>query len=249
MTAADFGVTETKLLGGRVIVFQPEKGYRTAIDAVLLAAAVPAKAGARVLELGTGVGAAAFSLAARVEGIHVTALEREPAFAALAEKGVAANGFEGRVAVVAGDVLAPPKIVADGGFDHVFLNPPYVAAGTSRPSPDPLKRAATVEGEARLEDWLKCAAAACKAGGTVTAIHLAARVPEIVAAMAALGLGAIEVLALAPKAGGTAKRAIVRGRMGAAAGVTEHPALVLHEANGDYTETAENVLRHAESLL
>ncbi len=249
MSTADFGVTETRLLGGRVVVFQPEKGYRTAIDAVLLAAAVPAQPGERALELGTGVGAAAFSLAARVEGVHVTALEREAAFAALAERGSAANGLTGRITVATGDVLAPPKIVAEGGFDHVFLNPPYVAAGTSRPSPDPLKRAATVEGEAKLEDWLKCAAAACKPGGTVTVIHLAARVPEIVTGLAAFGLGAVEVLALAPKAGGTAKRAIVRAGKGAAAGVTDHPALVLHEANGDYTAVAENVLRHAESLL
>ncbi len=249
MSVADFGVTETRLLGGRVVVFQPAKGYRTAIDAVLLAAAVPAQMGESALELGTGVGAAAFALAARVEGVHVTALEREAAFAELAKKGVAANGFEGRVVVIPGDVLAPPKIVADGGFDHVFLNPPYVAAGTSRPSPDPLKRAATVEGEARFEDWLKCAAMACKAGGTVTVIHLAQRVPEIVGGMAALGFGAQEVLMLAPKAGGKPKRAIIRGRLGATAGVTEHPPLVLHEANGDYTAATENVLRHAESLL
>jgi tRNA1(Val) A37 N6-methylase TrmN6 len=243
------GVTESALLGGRVRVLQPAKGYRTAIDAVLLAAAVPAGAGETVLELGTGVGAAVFCLATRVPGVQITALEREPALAELARLGVAANGFEARVGIVTGDVLSPPVEIAGSGFDHVLFNPPYAAAGTSRPSPDPLKHAATVEGEARLADWLRCAAFACKPGGTVTVIHLFARLGEVTAGLAAQGFGAQQVLALAPKADGKPKRAIVRAQKGAAAGVTECTPLVLHEANGDFTAVAEKVLRHAESLL
>ncbi|SVE43912.1 uncharacterized protein METZ01_LOCUS496766, partial [marine metagenome] len=49
-------LTEDKLLGGRVRFRQPASGYRVAIDPVLLASAVPAVSGSRVLDLGTGVG-------------------------------------------------------------------------------------------------------------------------------------------------------------------------------------------------
>jgi tRNA1(Val) A37 N6-methylase TrmN6 len=48
-------VTETTqdlLLGGRVRLEQPAEGLRAAIDAVLLAAAIPARAPEAVLELG-----------------------------------------------------------------------------------------------------------------------------------------------------------------------------------------------------
>ena len=31
-------ITKTRLLGGRVTCYQPKRGYRTAVDAVLLAA-------------------------------------------------------------------------------------------------------------------------------------------------------------------------------------------------------------------
>ena len=64
----DDGATEDRLLGGKVRLRQPRDGYRAAIDPVLLAASVPAKPGERVLDLGTGAGAAALCLMARVEG-------------------------------------------------------------------------------------------------------------------------------------------------------------------------------------
>ncbi len=50
-------VTEDHLLGGRVRYTQPRDGLRAAIDPILLAAAVPARPGDRLLEGGTGAGA------------------------------------------------------------------------------------------------------------------------------------------------------------------------------------------------
>jgi tRNA1(Val) A37 N6-methylase TrmN6 len=61
--------TEDFLLGGRVRLEQPAVGLRAAIDAVLLAAAIPARAPEAVLELGCGTGAALLCLAARLPGL------------------------------------------------------------------------------------------------------------------------------------------------------------------------------------
>ncbi|MEY2961347.1 MAG: hypothetical protein RLZ60_1177, partial [Pseudomonadota bacterium] len=49
-------------LNGKVRVWQPINGYRAGVDPVLLAAAVPAKSGQTVLELGCGVGTASLCL-------------------------------------------------------------------------------------------------------------------------------------------------------------------------------------------
>ncbi len=46
----DRAITEDALLGGRVRLLQPERGYRIAIDAVLLAAAVEANPDGHVID-------------------------------------------------------------------------------------------------------------------------------------------------------------------------------------------------------
>ncbi|MDH3738917.1 MAG: methyltransferase, partial [Alphaproteobacteria bacterium] len=64
--AASVTTTEDWLLNGRVRFHQPTNGYRVAIDPILLAATVVARAGDRALELGCGTGAAALCLHHRV---------------------------------------------------------------------------------------------------------------------------------------------------------------------------------------
>jgi len=61
--------THGHLLGGSVQYAQPRHGFRSGIEPVLLAASVPAKAGDRVLEGGSGAGAALLCVAARVAGV------------------------------------------------------------------------------------------------------------------------------------------------------------------------------------
>ena len=52
-TAAGPPITDDRLLDGRLQLYQPSDGYRIAIDPVLLAAAVPVRAGDHVFDLGT----------------------------------------------------------------------------------------------------------------------------------------------------------------------------------------------------
>src|SRR5258707_14562848 len=51
-------VTEDAVLGGKLRLKQPTGGHRFGHDAILLAAACPARAGERVVDLRAGVGAA-----------------------------------------------------------------------------------------------------------------------------------------------------------------------------------------------
>ncbi len=242
------------VLGGRLRIRQPAAGYRAAIDPVLLAAAVPAKAGEQVLDVGCGVGTAGLCLAARVDGVRVSGIDLQRDLAALAAANARDNGLAGRVDFMAGDLLRPPPRLAAGTFDHVMANPPFVAAGRGNPPPDPAKAVAAIEGEARLADWLRFCLAMVRLKGSVTVVHRADRLDELLALMRQ-GLGGLTVLPLWP--GGApaaddgpkpAKRIIVSGRKGIAAPLTLFPGLVLHAADGTYTEAAERVLRDGAAL-
>ena len=59
-------VTEDMILGGQLRLRQPKRGHRAGHDAILLAAAAPARRGFRVVEFGAGVGTAGLALARRV---------------------------------------------------------------------------------------------------------------------------------------------------------------------------------------
>src|ERR1700741_1966998 len=90
------GVTEDAVLGGRLRLRQPRRGHRVGHDAILLAAACPARTGDKVVDLGAGIGAAGLALAARVPGTTVTLVEVEPTLAALADENVRRNGLDER---------------------------------------------------------------------------------------------------------------------------------------------------------
>jgi tRNA1(Val) A37 N6-methylase TrmN6 len=235
------------VLNGRVRLAQPARGYRAAVDPVLLAAAVPLAQGEHALELGCGSGAAALCLLARVPQGRVTGLELQPELARLARENAAANGAAERLRVLEGDLLVPPPAVAAGGFDHAFANPPYLPAGAADAPADPLRATASVEGAARLPDWVAALARLTKRKGTLTLVHRADRLPELLAALSAHA-GGIAVLPLWPAEGRAAKRVLVRGRVGTAGPARLLPGLALHGADGGYTELARRVVKDAEAL-
>ena len=243
----NFGASEDALLGGRVRVRQPMTGERIAIDPVLLAAAVPARRGERVLDAGAGVGAAALCLARRVPGVRVTGLERVPALVALARTNAALNRLASRVVMRPGDIGEPPAAIASGGFHHVMANPPHLEARRAQPSPVAGRRAARIEANATLDDWVRFCLAAVRRRGSVTLVHRADRLDALLGALGA-GAGEIVVFPLWPKQGRPAKRVIVRARKGVATALRLAPGLTLHEADGRFSAAAEAVLREAAPL-
>lgn len=236
------GWTRDRLLGGRLRVRQPAEGYRVAVDTLLLAAAVPARAGESWVELGAGVGAAALAVAVRVPGVRVLALEREPALAHALKANARANGCAEAVATIAADVARPP--LRRAGVDGVFLNPPYGSDGGSAPR-TALGRRARREGAADLDAWLTAAAGLVRPGGGLVAVHRADRLGEVLAALAPQPR---TVLPLWPKAGRAAKRVLVRARIGRRGGVRLLAGLVLHDREGHFTAEAEAVLRGAAAV-
>ena len=227
-------------LGGRVRVDQPRTGFRSGLDAVMLAAAVPAKLGQAALELGSGSGAASLCLAARVPHLTVFGVEIDSELVTAATGNAAANGMAVRVHFTAADIFhLPPSLKRD--FDHVLANPPF---HEGQKSPDPA-RAKALADSGKLANWLKLGLQRTVSGGYFTSILRADRLDE---ALAALPPGGITLYPLWPKAGEAAKRIILQVRKGSGAPIKLLPGLVLHAHSGDYTPEADAILRHGEML-
>lgn len=232
-------------LGGALRLCQPSRGYRAGTDPVYLAAAVPARPGETVLELGCGTGAAAFCLARRVVGVAVTGLELNPAYAALARENAAANRLA--LEVIEGDVGDLPAALRTRSFDHVIANPPYHRRETGTRAGDAGREAAF--GEARpLRDWIDAGLRRLKPGGRITMIQTVERLPEMLAALAARA-GDVTVHPLASRAGRPARRVIVSARKGAHGPFVLAAPTILHDGpahDGDrdsYAAEAQAVLR------
>jgi tRNA1(Val) A37 N6-methylase TrmN6 len=241
-SSEETSTTEDSLLAGRVKLLQPRRGYRVAVDAVLLAAATQPSAGQRILDLGAGVGAVGLCLAVRVPETHVVCLELQPELVTLAEHNVRINGLGQRVEVVTHDIAAalPPAL---GLFDQVTTNPPFLPASRADPSPHPVKALATVESSADLARWLKVATDALKPDGSLTIIHRTDRLEEIATILNGLGWRDIAIKRLPPVA-----RVLIRGRRGKTQRLRESAPLTLHKIGGSYTDAAEAVLRHAHAV-
>lgn len=226
-------------LDGRVRVTQPQTGFRAGLDAVMLAAAIPAHPGQTALELGSGAGTASLCLAARVPGLAVTGVEIDDLLVTLAQTNAAANGAD--VRFVAADIFAlPAELKRD--FDHVFCNPPFHGEGLA--SPDAARATALMDG-GKLSDWLKLGLQRTVSGGYFTAILRADRLNEALAALPERGVCA---LPLWPRIGESPKRVIVQARKGSGAPFALLPGLVLHRENGAWTNESEAVLRRGEAL-
>lgn len=231
------------LLGGRVRHDQPESGHRTGIEPVLLAASIPAQAGERVLEGGTGSGAALLCLAARVPGVSGVGVERDAGLAAVAAGNVAANGFAA-LSILAAD-LAEAR--PEGPFDHAFANPPWHEPAATV-SPDPGRAGARRAPEGLFALWTHRLAAPLQHRGTLTLVVAAARLPACLAALSAAGCGSLAVLPLWPRERVAAKLVLVRGIKGGRAPFRLLPGLALHRADGAFTAEAEAILRDGAAL-
>lgn len=242
---------EISVLGQRLRLRQIPDGFRTSMDSMLLAAACPAAAGDHVLDLGCGVGSAGLCVVYRVAETTLTGVDILPDHVELAQENAALNGKDTRATFVADDIRDFEPGVHDSNdlFDQIICNPPYLEGGAHIQSPFAHKQLAIGHGEddMDLKDWIDAAHRNLRSGGGLTIINRADATDRIIREMGRK-FGAIEIIPLWPKLSIKAKRVIIRGIKDRKSPATLHPGIVLHNADGEYTDAAKRILSDAQGL-
>jgi len=250
MSFSSDDLTHDGFLGGQINVWQPKSGYRAATDPVFLAASVAAKPGQSVLELGCGVGVASLCLGQRVPDLALTGVELQPDYAELAVRNGKDNGIN--LDVVTADIRAMPPEIRSQSFDHVLVNPPFFEKDSGTGAKEAGRDMAMHE-ETALQDWLDAAIRRLKPGGALSVIHLARRLPALLAACDSR-VGGIAIKPLASRKQRPAARIILRAVKGSKASLLLHEPLIIHRGashvrdEDSYESEAKAILRKGAPL-
>jgi tRNA1Val (adenine37-N6)-methyltransferase len=232
--------TEDALFDGRLLLRQPQKGYRFSADAPLLVwfACTSSERSFRcAADLGTGCGVVALGLLAAKKADRVVAVEiQERLFACCAEN-AARNGLGERLEAIRGDMRDAPALKGRR-FDLVAINPPFWRTDHGHLPDDDERRIACHEVCVDLGGWVGAAARLVEPRkGRLCAVFPARRAAELLAAFAGHGLGATRLLAVHPRPDERAELVLVEARSGAGRPLAVEPPLFLRDRGN--SETAE----------
>jgi tRNA1Val (adenine37-N6)-methyltransferase len=241
-TSPDAGTTVDTLLRGRVTLIQPQRGFRSSLDPVLLARFLAPPFG-RFVDIGCGTGALSFTLLADDADATGVGVELQPRLARLAARGREHNRFGERFEIREGDVRTLAGALAARPFDLVATNPPFRPLARGLSSPDEERALANHEVALSLSEWLDCAVALVRPGGRLGVVYPAGRVAELLAGMTARDLSPVRLRSVHPFAGRAAGRVLVEAQRGSRRTLTIEPSLIVHSGQGNrFTAEAETML-------
>lgn len=242
MINKDENTTVDDFLGGLIKLRQPKIGYRATSDAVMVAAAVPAKEGETILDVGCASGIVGLCIGARVPNLSITGVEIQPELVELACQNAALNGQN--LTVVEADISKKVPELHGIQFHHVVTNPPFY---TETPARQSQQVEMAYKQVVPLKKWIDFCLRHLRAKGTFTIIHRAESVPEILSLLNGR-LGGIRLIPIWPKQGVNPKRVIIQGIMNSKKTFEIHTGFVMHHHDDTRTDEAERIMREGVSL-
>jgi tRNA1(Val) A37 N6-methylase TrmN6 len=239
--------SQDTVLGGKVVLRQPKVGYRAGLDAALLAAACDSGPQARVIEAGCGVGGALLAAAFRRPHNQFVGIERDRVAADLGQTNIALNALQDRVQIINAALPTSLKALDLEPFDAALCNPPFFDDPGTLRSPDASRLGAYMADDG-LEAWTGFLLKSVREGGTLTLIHRADRLGDILGLLAPKA-GSIRIRPVQPFSDTPAKRVLVQAIKTGKAPLVLLPALVLHDrSTGQHTAKTEAILRGQADL-
>lgn len=230
------------LFQGKLKIIQRKTGYRFSIDALLLARFLTVHAGEKVVDLGTGNGVIPLVLACLHPALRVVGLELQEEMVERALRSVHWNRQEERVRIIQGDVCSVEEVFSPQSFDAAVCNPPYRGAASGRINPDPERRVARHEVEARLFDFLRAGFYLLRRGGRMALVYPATRTLDLLQAMRQEDLEPKRLRLVYSFAETAATLVLAEGVKGGRSELKVMPPLVVYTKDRKYTPETKAIL-------
>ncbi len=247
MKTTESSETCDAILGGRIRIIQPRRGYRFSVDSVLLARFVMVRKSDRVIELGAGTGVISLAIVALYQPREIVALEIQAELVAMLRRNAELNRADSMRAIEA-DLRAPndAKLPRES-FDVVVANPPYRASKTGRLSPQEGRRIARSESSATLEDFVAAASRYARRGGKAAFVFAADRSAELISMLREHRLEPKRIRFVHPYSTAPAAAILIETRKEGGIEVAIEPPLILFDAPGVYSSEAREILGEVAS--
>lgn len=228
---------------GKVVIKQPKRGYRFAVDSPILADFLP-HAVAPALEIGCGVGVVSLLALQQNKFPRIIGVEIQKPLYNMAMENAVANGMGERFQVVHGDFNA-----IYGRFTNmqtIFCNPPFFKTDQGHLSRNEAVRLARFEIALNLGDLLRCSVASLASRGKLYLIFPFTRQKELLAKAAVHGLFPANIRLVQPFADSAPDRFLAQlGK--SRVSCREEPVLVIFQTQGVYSQEMEKILSGAEN--
>ncbi len=166
----------TPFIRGKVLIYQPQNGYRFNLDSVLLSNFFQTnKKNAKIIDLGTGSGIIPVLISLKYPDLEFYAVEIQKQFYELAEKTFKENHLN--VKLLNEDINSLKKTFPSSYFDYVITNPPYLKEYKTENENLLIARS---EEKATIEDFIKVSSYLLKNKGKFFAVFPVYRFTEVI---------------------------------------------------------------------
>jgi tRNA1Val (adenine37-N6)-methyltransferase len=223
-------------------VYQPKRGYRFSVDALLLYDFVNLKHVKRIGDLGAGSGIVGIILAKRYPKAEVTLFEIQNTLASLAESNIILNHLEDRVKVIRGDLRTPHALrITPHDYDLLVSNPPFRRLKSGRISEGDEKAIARHEIKLRLHELIAVASYLLRAKGRFCIIYHPSRLAELLEILKKRDLEPKRLRFVHSNISSEAKMILLEAVKGGKKGLKVEKPLYIYKNDGSYTDEIKEI--------
>ena len=223
-------------------LIQKTDGLTFGTDALLLAGYISGKY-KNALEIGGGTGIISMLLLAREKVRVATAVEVQEEFSELIGRNAELNGLTDRLFPILSDIR---DFKADGEFDLIYTNPPYMKTDSGKANEMDKKKIARHEVFGDISDFTEAARRLLKFGGTFAAVYRPDRLTDLISAMREARLEPKRITFVHADTESESSMVLVEGKAGGKSGnILTRPLIIYKDKNhSEYSEDMKYIMEN-----